>query len=146
MGFTVSLLTAAFSKLGVALVFLGLSVMFAVWYRRNMSDKVDGEPLLAEEALVHDKSDYVRRYGSFYVIHFYIAARDTVVTCDVPYAVWRDLEMKSRGILTHQHIARRQGGVLGRSDACRWRDEDDTDTRVHRFGRTSMGHERSLPL
>ena len=102
MGFTVSVLTAAFAKLVGALVFVGLAVMYAVWYRRKMSDKVDGEPLLAEEALVHDKSDYVRRYGSFYVIHFYIAARDTVVTCDVPYAVWRDLEMKSRGILTHQ--------------------------------------------
>ena len=102
MSFTVSVLTAAFAKLVGALVFVGLAVMFAVWYRRKMSDKVDGEPLLAEEALVHDKSDYVRRYGSFYVIHFYIAARDTVVTCDVPYAVWRDLEMKSRGILTHQ--------------------------------------------
>ena len=102
MSLTASVLTAAFAKLVGALVFVGLAVMFAVWYRRKMSDKVDGEPLLAEEALVHDKSDYVRRYGSFYVIHFYIAARDTVVTCDVPYAVWRDLEMKSRGILTHQ--------------------------------------------
>ena len=102
MSFTVSVLTAAFAKLVGALVFVGLAVMFAVWYRRKMSDKVDGEPLLAEEALVHDKSDYVRRYGSFYVIHFYIAARDTVVDCDVPYEVWRDLEMKSRGTLTHQ--------------------------------------------
>ena len=102
MGFTVSVLTATFAKIVGALVVMGLAVLYAVWYRRKMSDKVDGEPLLAEEALVHDKSDYTRRYGSFYVIHFYVAARDTVVDCDVPYAVWRDLEMKSRGILTHQ--------------------------------------------
>ena len=102
MGFTVSALTAAFAKLVGALVVMGLAMMLAVWYRRKMSDKVDGEPLLAEEALVHAKSDYTRRYGSFYVIHFYIAARDTVVTCDVPYEVWLNLEMKSRGILTHQ--------------------------------------------
>ena len=102
MCFTVSALTAAFAKLVGALVVMGLAMMLAVWYRRKMSDKVDGEPLLAEEALVHAKSDYTRRYGCFYVIHFYVAARDTVVTCDVPYTVWRDLEMKSRGILTHQ--------------------------------------------
>ena len=102
MGFTVSALTAAFAKLVGALVVMGLAMMLAVWYRRKMSDKVDGEPLLAEEALVHDKSDYVRRYGSFYVIHFYVAARDEVVTCDVPYEIWRDVEMKSRGTLTHQ--------------------------------------------
>ena len=102
MGFTVSVLAAAFAKMIGALVVMGLAVMFTVWYRRKMSDKSDGEPLLAEEALVHDKSDYVRRYGCFYVIHFYIASRDTVVDCDVPYEVWRNLETKSRGILTHQ--------------------------------------------
>lgn len=102
MGFSVSAVTAVFAKLVVALIFAGLAVMFAFWYRKKMSDKVDGEPLLAEEALVHDKSDYVRRYGCFYVIHFYVAARDTVVTCDVPYEIWRDVEMKSRGTLTHQ--------------------------------------------
>lgn len=102
MGFAASALTAVFAKLVAALVFVGLAVMFAVWYRKKMSDKVDGEPLLAEEALVHDKSDYTRRYGCFYVIHFYVAARDTVVTCDVPYEVWRDLPMKARGTLTHQ--------------------------------------------
>ena len=95
------LIMTAFKAFG-ALVLMSLAVMLAVWYRRKMSDKSEGEPLLAEEALVHAKSDYTRRYGSFYVIHFYIAARDTVVDCDVPYGVWRDLEMKSRGILTHQ--------------------------------------------
>ena len=102
MGFTVGVLTAALAKMIGALVFIGLAIMFSSWFRRKMSDKADGEPLLAEEALVHDKSDYIRRYNSFYVIHFYIAARDTVVTCDVPYEVWLNLEMKSRGILTHQ--------------------------------------------
>lgn len=102
MSFTVSVLTAVFAKLVGVLVVGGLAVAFSFWYRRKMSDKVDGEPLLAEEALVHDKTDYIRRYDSFYVIHFYVAARDTVVDCDVPYEIWRDLEMKSRGILTHQ--------------------------------------------
>ena len=95
-------LTVMFAKLSAAIFVLGLSVWYAIWYRKKMSDKVDGEPLLAEEALVHDKSDYTRRYGCFYVIHFYVAARDEVVTCDVPYEVWRDVEMKSRGTLTHQ--------------------------------------------
>lgn len=101
-----AVLTVTFAKLSAVMLVLGLSVWFAIWYRKKMSDKVDGEPLLAEEALVHAKSDYVRRYRfidqSFYVIHFYIAARDTVVDCDVPYGVWRDVEMKSRGTLTHQ--------------------------------------------
>lgn len=97
-----AVLTATFAKLSAVMLVLGLSVWYAIWYRKKMSDKVDGEPLLAEEALVHDKSDYTRRYGSFYVIHFYVAARDEVVTCDVPYEIWRDLAMKSRGTLTHQ--------------------------------------------
>ena len=97
-----AVLTATFTRSVIILLLMGLSLMLTVWYRRKMSDKVDGEPLLAEEALVHDKSDYTRRYGCFYVIHFYVAARDEVVTCDVPYEVWRDVEMKSRGTLTHQ--------------------------------------------
>lgn len=94
--------TVMFAKIVGILLFMGVFFFCTHWFRRKMSDKVDGEPLLAEEALVHAKSDYVRRYDSFYVIHFYVAARDTVVDCDVPYEVWRDLEMKSRGILTHQ--------------------------------------------
>ena len=98
MGFT----EVFIAKLICLVVVLGLAIPFSIWFRRKMSDKVDGEPLLAEEALVHDKSDYTRRYGCFYVIHFYVAARDEVVTCDVPYEVWRDVEMKSRGTLTHQ--------------------------------------------
>ena len=94
--------TVMFAKIVGILLFMGVFFFCTHWFRRKMSDKVDGEPLLAEEALVHAKSDYVRRYDSFYVIHFYVAAWDTVVDCDVPYEVWRDLEMKSRGILTHQ--------------------------------------------
>jgi hypothetical protein len=97
-----AVLTATFTRSVIILLLMGLSLMLTVWYRRKMSDKVDGEPLLAEEALVHAKTDYTRRYGCFYVIHFYVAARDEVVTCDVPYEVWRDVEMKSRGTLTHQ--------------------------------------------
>ena len=97
-----AVLTATFTRIVIILLLMGLSLMLTVWYRRKMSDKVDGEPLLAEEALVHAKTDYTRRYGCFYVIHFYVAARDEVVTCDVPYEVWRDVEMKSRGTLTHQ--------------------------------------------
>ena len=98
MGFTEALL----ARLIILCTVLVLGLKFSIWLRYRMSDKVDGEPLLAEEALVHDKSEYVRRYGSFYVIHFYIAARDTVVDCDVPCEVWRDLPRKARGTLTHQ--------------------------------------------
>lgn len=94
--------TVMFAKIVGILLFMGVFFFCTHWFRRKMSDKVDGEPLLAEEALVHAKSDYVRRYDSFYVIHFYVAARDEVVTCDVPYEIWRDVEMKSRGTLTHQ--------------------------------------------
>ena len=102
MEVTEAALSVAFPKMAAVMLAIGSSLMFAIWLRRKMSDKVDGEPLLAEEALVHDKSDYVRRHYSFYVIHFYVAVRDEVVNCDVPYHVWRDLEMKSRGTLTHQ--------------------------------------------
>lgn len=70
--------------------------------RRNSVDKIKGEPLLAEEALVHAKTDHVNRYSSLYIIHFYIAARDTVVNCEVSYEIWRRLEKKQRGILCHQ--------------------------------------------
>jgi len=94
--------TVMFAKMVGILLFMGVFFLCANWFRRKMSDKVDGEPLLAEEALVHAKSDYVRRRSAFYTIHFYVAARDEVVTCEVPYEVWRDLEMKSRGTLTHQ--------------------------------------------
>ena len=97
-----AVLTATFTRIVIILLLMGSSLMLTVWYRRKMSDKVEGEPLLAEEALVHAKTDYTRRYGCFYVIHFYVAARDIVVDCDVPYEVWRDVEMKSRGTLTHQ--------------------------------------------
>ena len=101
MGFT----EATFAYLLRLLVIVGVSIVLTWVYhgiRKRMHDPVDGEPLLAEEALVHAKSDFAGRYQQFYTIHFYIAARDTVVDCEVPYEIWRDLEMKSRGTLTHQ--------------------------------------------
>ena len=61
-------------------------------------DKADGDPLLTEEALVHAKSEHV----GVYMIHFYISARDTVVDCDVPYEIWRELKKGQRGTLSHQ--------------------------------------------
>ena len=69
---------------------------------RNAVDKTKGEPLLAEEALVHAKTDHSNRYNSFYTIHFYISARDTVVTCGVPEGIWHRLKKGQRGILCHQ--------------------------------------------
>ena len=66
--------------------------------RPHYVDASDGEPVLSEEALVHAKSEHI----GLYIIHFYIAARDTVVDCEVPYELWQGLEMKSRGTLTHQ--------------------------------------------
>lgn len=95
-------LTAVFAKLTGALVATGLMAFAGGWMRRRMSDKVNGEPLLTEEALVHAKSEHGTKYDHIYLIHFYIAARDDVVTCEVPYEIWRDLEMKTRGTLTHQ--------------------------------------------
>lgn len=72
------------------------------WRRRSFVDSPDNQSILAEEALVHAKSEHGSRFDQFYIIHFYIAARDTVVDCDVPFEIWRDLEMKTRGTLTHQ--------------------------------------------
>ena len=62
------------------------------------TDNSDNEPLLTEEALVHDKSEHCRCY----IIHFYIADRDTVVNCEVPRSVWHDIPKKTRGSLTHR--------------------------------------------
>lgn len=70
--------------------------------RRNAVDKSKGEPLLAEEALIHAKSDHSNRYNSFCIIHFYIAARDTVVSCGVPEEIWYRLQKGQRGLLCHQ--------------------------------------------
>lgn len=69
---------------------------------RNSVDKSKGEPLLAEEALVHAKTDHCGRYASFYIIHFYIAARDTVVDCGVPEEIFYRLQKGQRGLLCHQ--------------------------------------------
>jgi hypothetical protein len=83
---------------------MGMGVGSAVTelLRKNYRDPIDGQPLLTEEALVHDKSDHTTKYNRINIIHFYIAARDTVVNCEVSYEIWRDLAMKSRGTLTHQ--------------------------------------------
>ena len=66
--------------------------------RRVYTDKSDGEPILTEEALIHAKSEHC----GCHIIHFYIAARDTVVNCGVPEEVWYRLEKGQRGILCHQ--------------------------------------------
>ena len=72
-------------------------LMSEIGYRTGV-DKAKGEPLVAEEALVHAKSEHC----DCYIIHFYIASRDTVVNCDMPYEVWRALNKGWRGILCHQ--------------------------------------------
>lgn len=97
-----TLASALLAKLTGALVAIALCSVATVWLRGKFSDKADGEPLLTEEALVHAKSDHGTEYDHIYIIHFYIASRDTVVNCEVPYEIWRDLEMKTRGTLTHQ--------------------------------------------
>ena len=66
--------------------------------RRIYTDKSNGEPILTEEALIHAKSEHC----GCHIIHFYIAARDTVVDCEVKPSLWRELELKKRGLLTHQ--------------------------------------------
>lgn len=85
-----------------AVLVLAIFLFIGHWRRISFVDQCTGEPLLAEEALVHAKSEHGSRFDQFYIIHFYIAGRNTVVDCDVPYEIWRDLEMKSRGTLTHQ--------------------------------------------
>ena len=75
-----------------------------IW-RRLYVDKIKGEPIRSEDALVHAKSDHswpLERYDSFYVIHFYIADRNTVVHCEVPEKIWLQLEKGQRGELCHQ--------------------------------------------
>lgn len=76
---------------------LGRDLAYQISRRANV-DKAEGKPILVEEALVHAKSEH----SDCYIIHFYIAAKDDVVSCEVPYEIWRDLKMKSRGMLTHQ--------------------------------------------
>lgn len=61
-------------------------------------DKSKGESLLSEEALVHAKSDS----PDCFIIHFYVAQRDTVVNCEVPYQIGTYLEKGWRGTLCHQ--------------------------------------------
>ena len=66
--------------------------------RRIYTDTTDGEPTLTDEALIHAKSEHC----GCYIIHFYIASRDTVVDCEVNASLWRELALKKRGLLTHQ--------------------------------------------
>jgi hypothetical protein len=100
------------------------ALLFGSLLYRNTVDKTKGEPLLAEEALVHAKTDHSNRYSSFYTIHFYIAARDTVVTCGVPEQIWHLLKKGQRGILRspfgqdgiHLRPLRRRSGIPGQGD------------------------------
>ena len=96
------MISAMLAKMTGALAATGIMALAGDWMRRSFSDKIDGEPLLAEEALVHAKSDHGTEYDHFYIIHFYVAARNEVVNCEVTYELWRNLPMKSRGTLTHQ--------------------------------------------
>jgi len=66
--------------------------------RATSVDKSEGQPILTEEALVHRKTNS----PDCYIIHFYVAARDDVVNCEVPYSVGRYLEKGWHGTLRHQ--------------------------------------------
>ncbi len=68
----------------------------------NYVNKSKGEPLLCEEALVHAKSEYGNYHRHPYIVHFYIAARDTVVNCSVSEEIFLRLEKGQRGNLCHQ--------------------------------------------
>ena len=96
------MLGALFGKFSGYLMGMGIGSAVTELLRKNYCDPIEGQPLLAEEALIHDKSDHGTNYSCIYIIHFYIGARDDVVNCEVPYEIWRDLPMKARGTLTHQ--------------------------------------------
>lgn len=66
--------------------------------RATAVDKAEGNPVLSEEALVHAKTDS----PDCFIIHFYVAARDEVVNCEVPYQIGKYLEKGWRGTLCHQ--------------------------------------------
>ena len=96
------MLSALFAKFTGRMIGMGINSSTVGLLRDKLSDPVEGQPLLTEEALVHAKSDYGSGYDPICVVHFYIAARDTVVNCEVSRELWQSLEMKSRGQLTHQ--------------------------------------------
>ena len=66
--------------------------------RATAVDKSAGEPVLSEEALVHAKTES----SDCFIIHFYIAQRDTVVNCEVPDQIGKHLKKGWRGTLCHQ--------------------------------------------
>ena len=96
------MLGALFGKFSGYLMGMGVGSAVTELLRKNYRDPIEGQPLLAEEALVHDKSDHGTNYNRIYIIHFYIGARDDVVNCEVSEKLWRDLPRKARGTLTHQ--------------------------------------------
>ena len=102
MDFFSVILSGLFAKSVGALIAIGLLAGLTVIVRRRLHDKSDGEEILAEQALVHDKSDYRVFYSDVYVIHFYIPDRDTVVNCEVSRDLWQGLERNYSGVLVHQ--------------------------------------------
>ena len=96
------MLTAFFAKFSGYLMGMGIGSSVTDLLRKRYRDPIEGQPTLTEEALVHDKSEFTTKYSGIYIIHFYVAARDTVVNCEVSQDLWQSLERKSRGLLTHQ--------------------------------------------
>ena len=102
MSLTRFFLTGLLPHLLGMLISIGVFILLLTRFRDSFRDKSKGEPTLTEEALVHAKSDHGTRLNHIYIIHFYIAARDTVVNCEVPKQIWFHLEKGQRGTLCHQ--------------------------------------------
>ena len=112
MDFLSVILSGLFAKSVGALIAIGLLAGLTVIVRHRLHDKSDGEEILAEQALVHDKSDYRVFHSVVYVILFYIPDRDTVVDCEVSHDLWQRLERNCSGVLMHQ------GGKFISFDMC----------------------------
>lgn len=82
----------------ILLILMAACVLFNLVKTR----KIKNEPLLSEEAVVHSKSPNSNRFDSLFTMEFLITARDTVVTCKVPYDVWNMLEVGYQGTLNHK--------------------------------------------
>jgi len=95
--------TIVMIRLSILLLCVFIIALFKdhLW-KKLFVDRNKGESLLTEEALVHAKSDHGTRLNHIYIIHFYIAARDTVVNCEVPQQIWFHLEKGQRGTLCLQ--------------------------------------------